>query len=65
MTDAMNSKKLGINCCAFCGVVASNKCAACSLVVYCSKEHQKAHWNKHKKECISYEVISIVNNIIF
>lgn len=43
--------------CAVCGVSASSKCASCSLVVYCSKEHQKAHWKKHKNECISYEVI--------
>lgn len=45
--------------CAICGVAASNKCAACSLVVYCSKEHQKAHWKKHKNECVSYEVIKM------
>lgn len=45
------------NNCAVCCVPASSKCAACSLVVYCSKEHQKAHWKKHKNECVSYEVI--------
>lgn len=43
--------------CAICGVAANNKCAACSLVVYCSKKHQKAHWKKHKNECTPYEVI--------
>lgn len=51
-------ENLDINCyCEICGVAANNKCGACSLVVYCSKEHQKAHWKKHKNECISYEVI--------
>lgn len=54
----MSSEKLDINgCCAICGVAANSKCAACSLVVYCSKEHQKAHWKKHKNECAFYEVI--------
>lgn len=62
------TKYLNINSyCAICGVVANNKCGACSLVVYCSKEHQKAHWKKHKNECISYEVILnciIIFNVI-
>lgn len=56
--DEMNSGNVFLNCyCAICGIAASNKCAACSLVVYCSKEHQKAHWKKHKNECVPYEVI--------
>jgi len=46
-----------ISHCAFCGNSASSKCGACTLVVYCSKEHQKAHWKQHKNECASYEVI--------
>lgn len=65
MCDTMSFEHLGVNFCAFCGIVASSKCAACSLVAYCSKEHQKAHWNKHKKECISYEVISVLSYVTF
>lgn len=56
--NQMSSRNVFLNCyCAICGITASNKCAACSLVVYCSKEHQKAHWKKHKNECVPYEVI--------
>lgn len=57
MCDKMSTDSLKINFCAICGVPASNKCAACSLIVYCSKEHQKAHWKTHKNECVAYEVI--------
>lgn len=56
--DQIYPKHLEINSnCGLCGVSASSKCAACTLVVYCSKEHQKAHWKQHKNECVSYEVI--------
>lgn len=55
--DTMSSGQPRVNFCAICGVVASSKCAACSLVAYCSKEHQKAHWSQHKNKCVSYEVI--------
>jgi hypothetical protein len=27
------------------------KCAKCKDISYCSKECQKTHWPKHKKEC--------------
>lgn len=53
----MSFEHLKLNCCAICGVAANNKCSACLMVVYCSKEHQKAHWKKHKNECAFYEVI--------
>lgn len=62
MCDVIISKYLEINSrCAVCGISASSKCAACTLVVYCSKEHQKAHWKQHKNECISYEVIKFID----
>ncbi|XP_060848787.1 SET domain-containing protein SmydA-8-like [Rhopalosiphum padi] len=55
--DQINSKNLEMNShCAVCGVSAISKCAACTLVVYCSKKHQKAHWQQHKNECVSYEL---------
>lgn len=27
------------------------RCARCPDVFYCSKEHQRAHWTKHKRIC--------------
>lgn len=30
---------------------APKRCSACSLVDYCSKECQRAHWSVHKSEC--------------
>lgn len=60
----INSKDLEINShCAVCGVSANSKCAACTLVVYCSKKHQKDHWKQHKNECVSYEVIKNYCNL--
>lgn len=57
-SDQLSFTNLETNCyCAICGIAAFNKCAACSLVTYCSKEHQKIHWKKHKNDCVSYEVI--------
>lgn len=43
--------------CAVCGVEAKQKCAGCSAVFYCSKEHQVSDWkNGHKNSCKPYEV---------
>jgi len=32
---------------------ASFKCARCKEALYCSQEHQKQDWRRHKVECIS------------
>ena len=37
--------------CAVCDTTSKNRCSQCSSVFYCSKECQKVHWTKHKKEC--------------
>eukprot|EP00727_Mastigamoeba_balamuthi_P013219 m51a1_g852 hypothetical protein (157) ;mRNA; f:788954-789528 len=36
-----------------CKAHATNICTACRGVVYCGKEHQKAHWSAHKPTCVS------------
>ena len=37
--------------CAVCSSPASNKCARCKCVFYCSPAHQKADWKAHKVQC--------------
>mmetsp|Transcript_20114 Transcript_20114/g.26101 ORF Transcript_20114/g.26101 Transcript_20114/m.26101 type:complete len:412 (+) Transcript_20114:79-1314(+) len=39
--------------CTYCGTknVKLFKCSRCRCVTYCNKEHQKAHWKDHKKNC--------------
>ncbi|EDV97595.1 GH16955 [Drosophila grimshawi] len=45
--------------CAYCQQRATQLCAGCRSVVYCSREHQKEHWKRgHKRECKCYEVTS-------
>jgi hypothetical protein len=34
-----------------CSKAAKRKCAACKSLGYCSREHQRADWKAHKKEC--------------
>lgn len=43
-------------CCVICkrGPLTNHptlRCGGCKLVLYCSKQHQKKHWNKHKSRC--------------
>lgn len=41
-------------CCAFCGVGGRLlRCSGCKLTYYCTKEHQKQDWKKHRKLCQS------------
>lgn len=28
-----------------------SRCVGCDLVFYCGRDHQTAHWSKHKKAC--------------
>lgn len=34
-------------------------CASCSMVVYCSKEHQRDDWDIHKKDCKVFRRLNI------
>lgn len=55
--------------CAICAIPAIQKCGACKLVFYCSKEHQKKHWKTHSKKCKAFKVckkfyvVSVANNL--
>ena len=37
--------------CVVCGKETEDRCTACNLVRYCSKECQKQHWPVHKQTC--------------
>ncbi|KAH1025994.1 SET domain-containing protein SmydA-8 isoform X1 [Dendroctonus ponderosae] len=44
------------NRCQVCQSAASQKCSGCHTVFYCSREHQRADWKKHKKMCKPYKI---------
>ncbi|XP_050298260.1 SET domain-containing protein SmydA-8-like [Anthonomus grandis grandis] len=44
--------------CALCQKIANQICSACHNVFYCSKEHQKSHWKKHKEHCQAFKISS-------
>lgn len=47
------------NTCAVCGSAAVQCCANCRAVRYCSKAHQRVHWNGgHKAACRPFRVVS-------
>lgn len=37
--------------CAICKQLNASKCTRCHTIAYCSKEHQKADWKRHKQFC--------------
>ncbi|KAF2188755.1 hypothetical protein K469DRAFT_702447 [Zopfia rhizophila CBS 207.26] len=39
--------------CKVCGETNAKRCARCKVVGYCGKEHQKADWKVHKRDCAS------------
>ena len=46
--------------CPVCGVANCKlSCAACSSVMYCSREHQVADWRRHKKDCRRLQLSSL------
>ena len=45
--------------CAYCQVQANQRCTGCHETFYCSREHQKLHWKKHKNHCCAFKVMSI------
>lgn len=40
----------------FCGKEAHQRCSGCQAVFYCSREHQKTDWKKHRSNCKAYRV---------
>lgn len=51
-----------VNECAVCGIDGLQlRCARCHKVYYCTKEHQRIDWKKHKVICKASDVSSVVN----
>eukprot|EP00095_Tigriopus_kingsejongensis_P011425 maker-scaffold953_size76948-snap-gene-0.8 protein:Tk11425 transcript:maker-scaffold953_size76948-snap-gene-0.8-mRNA-1 annotation:"hypothetical protein DAPPUDRAFT_194440" len=44
--------------CAFCNGDANQRCTGCHVTFYCSREHQKQHWKKHKTNCCAFKICS-------
>lgn len=45
--------EVGGTCCAVCGTREQVKgCGRCKAVGYCGKDHQRADWKRHKRECV-------------
>jgi len=42
--------------CAHCSGPANQRCTGCHITFYCSRDHQKQHWKKHKSSCCAYKV---------
>ncbi|XP_060825876.1 egl nine homolog 1 [Bombus pascuorum] len=40
------------------------RCSRCKAVFYCTKEHQRRDWKRHKEFCATHSVESIVSNIV-
>ncbi len=55
---------MGEEKCAHCGAKSSSSvkggvllsCGGCGAVKYCSKEHQKSDWKRHKANCKAYRI---------
>ena len=45
-----------VNFCDVCGDVGSLMCNRCETASYCSKDHQRQHWNDHVAECRSFKI---------
>ena len=50
--------------CAMCGEPADKRCSRCQLTWYCSVEHQKSDWKRHKKsDCVQPSVSQFFNKL--
>lgn len=50
----MESKTEGV--CSICGEHATLKCSSCKQEFYCSKEHQRQDWSRHRSACQAWEI---------
>lgn len=51
--------------CPVCKKLSTLKCSNCVKVFYCSVEHQRQDWKRHKHNCRPFEVINKKKNPTF
>lgn len=68
MSSAEKNGHKAIDYCFVCKELSSLKCSNCVKVFYCSSQHQRQDWKRHKRECRPFKVnmlSAFCNAIIF
>lgn len=64
MSAAVENEHKIIDYCFFCKELSSLKCSNCVKIFYCSPEHQRYDWKRHKRECHPFEVGNVFSDIV-
>lgn len=56
MSSTIENGQKPIDNCFVCKKLSSLKCSNCVKVYYCSAQHQKQDWKRHKQQCHPFEV---------
>ncbi|KAJ8944949.1 hypothetical protein NQ318_013097 [Aromia moschata] len=56
MSSSGTAGEVTTNTCSLCGISENLlRCSRCKVTFYCSKDHQKQDWKKHKVVCTKFE----------
>lgn len=64
MSSVEKNEHKVIDYCFVCKELSSLKCSNCLKVFYCSSQHQRQDWKRHKRECRPFEVKYVVCIVI-